>query len=662
MIGRVLSHYQLVEKIGAGGMGEVYRARDLKLERDVAIKVLPAGLLGDEAARHRFRKEALALSKLNHPHIETIHEFDTQEGVDFLVMEYISGVNLDHKLAQGALPEKEVARLGAQLAEGLAAAHGQGLVHRDIKPGNLRLTPDGRLKILDFGLAGILQPAAETPPTESLTQTQAIRGTLPYMAPEQLRGERADTRSDIWAAGAVLYEMATGQLPFPESHAPRLIAAILHEVPTAPSAVNRRVSPALENIILKALDKEPERRYQAAKELQVDLERITTPVPVRTIPRARWSLPRWSLAAAVALAVLLALWVGTILRQTGPAPATPAGPRLSTGARPSANAEANEYFEKAMLAMAARFDLPHARQMLERALTIDPQFAAARAEYGFTYLLLIDSGSSNDTSVLYKAEEELRRTLQDDPTSARAHSALAAVYLYQGRKELMPQEAEKALALDPNNLDALNWLQNYHDLNGEHAAAEALARRMLELSPTFFPARMNLGEIRRELGDAAGAIREQEKVLEQDPQNIFALVYLGRTYLEAGDLRRARETLARIPTEQRGNFQARLAWAVLLAREGKRAEARKEMDEEVLKYGAVVPNLTAMLAQFYAGIGDEEKALDWLDRAVRGGDERLEWFLRDPLLGGIRDHPRFQQIADSITFRRQQRAQIARQP
>ncbi len=317
MIGKTLSHYCIVEKIGAGGMGEVYRARDEHLGRDVAIKVLPAGTLADEQARKRFRKEAQALSKLNHPNIATVHDFDTQDGTDFLVMELVEGVTLSDKLAVGPLGEKEITRLGAQLAEGLAAAHEQRVVHRDLKPANLRVTPDGRLKILDFGLAKLVRPdvASATATTESFTETQGMAGTLPYMAPEQLRGEQVDARTDIYAAGAALYEMATGQRAFPETQTGRLMDAILHRAPQPPSGLNRRVSPVLESIILKALDKEPERRYQSAKELRVDLERLGAPVPLVAVRRPR-VLPRWwvlggGLAAVVGvLAVLLALNVG----------------------------------------------------------------------------------------------------------------------------------------------------------------------------------------------------------------------------------------------------------------------------------------------------------------------------------------------------------------
>jgi serine/threonine protein kinase len=213
MIGQTVSHYRIVEKIGAGGMGEVYRARDEHLDRDVAIKVLPPGTLGDESARKHFRKEALVLSKLNHPSIATIHDFDTQQGVDLLVMEYIPGITLSDKLANRPLPEKEVINLGTQLAEGLSAAHEHGVVHRDLKPGNLRLTDDGRLKILDFGLAKLRLPVTLSAATESMSETQGVAGTLPYMMPEQILGGDVDARTDIHAAGEVLYEMATDSSP-----------------------------------------------------------------------------------------------------------------------------------------------------------------------------------------------------------------------------------------------------------------------------------------------------------------------------------------------------------------------------------------------------------------------------------------------------------------
>jgi len=273
MIGQTLGHYRILEKVGAGGMGVVYRARDEQLDRDVALKVLPSGTLSDDTARRHFRKEAMALAKLNHPNIETVYEFGTQDGMDFLVMEYVPGKTLADRLIRGTLPEKEVIALGIQIAAALEEAHERGIVHRDLKPANIAITAKGRAKILDFGLAKLLQPVSEGT-TEFFTDSQAAAGTLPYMPPEQLMGDPVDARADIYTIGAVLYEMATDRRAFPEVLTSRLMDAILHQPPVTPRALNPRMSTALETIILKCLDKDPDRRYQSATELLVDLRRL----------------------------------------------------------------------------------------------------------------------------------------------------------------------------------------------------------------------------------------------------------------------------------------------------------------------------------------------------------------------------------------------------
>jgi len=313
--GQSLGRYRIIEQIGAGGMGVVYRARDERLERDVALKLLPAGTLADKVARKRFRQEALALSQLNHPNIATIYDFDSQSGVDFLAMEYIHGTTLDCKLTAGALAEKEVLSFGGQLASGLVAAHERGVVHRDLKPGNLRLTPDGQLKILDFGLAKLLPPEAASAGTETLSQTQhTVAGTLPYMAPEQLLGERVDARTDIYAMGAVLHAMATGRPPFPEEQTSRLADAILRQTPVPVRNLNPRISPQLETIILKCLEKDAENRYQSAKEAGVDLRRAAgahSGEMLRAAPkRALWYRTLAVLGAVAVTGLLFSLNVG----------------------------------------------------------------------------------------------------------------------------------------------------------------------------------------------------------------------------------------------------------------------------------------------------------------------------------------------------------------
>jgi len=304
MVGETISHYRVLAQVGAGGMGVVYKAYDEQLEREVALKVLLPGLLAEEGARKRFRKEALALARLNHPNIATIFEFGNEGGADFLVTEYIPGITLDMKLSAGALGVEETVRLGTQLATGLAAAHEHGLIHRDLKPGNLRVTPDGLLKILDFGLAQLIPRASDDGLTATQTRTQEIAGTLPYMAPEQLRGGVADARTDLWAAGAVLHEMATGKRPFSESGTPLLINAILNSNPARPSKTNQNIPSGMDDIILKALQKDVARRYQTASELRGDLERLAAGAPVLAEAKPQRV---WLAAAVVVLVVVLGL-------------------------------------------------------------------------------------------------------------------------------------------------------------------------------------------------------------------------------------------------------------------------------------------------------------------------------------------------------------------
>jgi len=286
LVGHTLGHYCILDRIGAGGMGVVYRAYDTRLDRDVVVKVLPQGALLDHKARKRFRKEAIALAKLNHPNIATIYDFDTQDETDFLVMEYVAGTTLTEMLRAGALSEKQTCAIGEQAAKALDCAHVTGLVHRDFKPGNIMISPTGHVKLLDFGISVLLKSGPQLVETRTASAFHELAGTLPYMSPEQLLGEPVDGRCDIFAVGSVLYEVATGQLPFNARTLPGLIDEILHKPAVSPKTINHRLSPGLTTIILKCLEKDPDNRYQSAKEIALDLRHVATDgvylAPVRT--------------------------------------------------------------------------------------------------------------------------------------------------------------------------------------------------------------------------------------------------------------------------------------------------------------------------------------------------------------------------------------------
>jgi serine/threonine protein kinase/tetratricopeptide (TPR) repeat protein len=283
-IGKIVGHYRLLEKIGAGGMGVVYRAHDERLDRDVALKVLSPDGFADENARKMFRQEALTISQLSHGNIASVFDFDTHEGLDFLVMEYVRGTTLAERLTKGPLQQKEVLGLGAQIVSALEEAHHNGVIHCDLKPGNIMVTASHyQVKLLDFGLAKMLRISG-TAITETADNLCTFWGTLPYMSPEQLLGKVPDFRSDIYSVGAILYEMATARRPFEEKLPTALTEEILHKLPAFPAFVNTSISPSVQGVILKCLEKDPDDRYQSLKELAVDLRRMAAPrLPVEIV-------------------------------------------------------------------------------------------------------------------------------------------------------------------------------------------------------------------------------------------------------------------------------------------------------------------------------------------------------------------------------------------
>ncbi len=286
LAGQSISHYKIVSLLGKGGMGEVYQARDAQLDRMVALKILPARVAADKERMQRFVREAKAASALNHAHVATIYEIGEAAGVSFIAMEYIEGQSLAAKINGQPLAVKEIVEIGSQIADALDEAHSKGITHRDIKPANVMLNERGQVKVLDFGLAKITRPQSIDSQVSTLAQTEpgVLMGTVPYMSPEQALGRDVDQRSDLFSVGAVLYEMATGRLPFAGASTSETLDRILHAQPEAMARFNYDVPAELERIVRKCLEKERERRYQSARELLIDLKNLQRDSDAKVAP------------------------------------------------------------------------------------------------------------------------------------------------------------------------------------------------------------------------------------------------------------------------------------------------------------------------------------------------------------------------------------------
>jgi serine/threonine-protein kinase len=652
----ILSHYRVLEKIGEGGMGVVYRAHDERLERDVALKVLPAGALANEAARKRFRKEALTLSKINHPNIAMVYDFDTQEDTDFLVEELIEGVSLSEMVISAPLSEREIVNLGSQLCEGLAAAHKQGVIHCDLKPANIRVTPEARLKILDFGLAKVLRhpgSGAGDDVTASMTGTQTVSGTLPYMSPQQLLNERLDARSDIWAAGCVLYEMATARRPFLGS-GPALIDAILHQQPPVISKLKPNISGALEAVIQKCLDKDPDKRYYSAREIAVDLRRAVS-APMSTGIRLR--LRRWYAALAVAAALTAVIGIGVFTESrfrksssrqaaevTAPGQVVPHESYLSglkhlerwdkTGNIDGAIADFQQVvktdpaFALGYSALAeaywAKYRLDHNSRWIEqveancrRAAELNNQLPAV-----YVSLARVHNGKGEYNLAL----QEIQQALKLEPHDPDALLGEASVYASLGRTEEAESTFKKAAALRPQTWGGHYELGAFYYRQKRYDDAAAEFRRVIELTPDNAMAHATLGGMMQLLHQNDEAERELKRSLELQPSyaaytNLGALYYRQRRWAESAAMTRKALQI---------NSEDYSAWANLgmayewLNQQKESDEAyRQELVhlEKIAKINADDADVQAQLALLYSRLKQREKAIPRIEAALARAPE-----------------------------------------
>jgi eukaryotic-like serine/threonine-protein kinase len=552
--GTVLGRYRLLERIGEGGMGEVWKAHDDNLDRDVAIKMLLRGTLGNTTTRERFRREALVLSRLSHPGVATIFDFDTRDGCEFLVMEYVAGGTLQSRLAAGPLPVDDVLRLGAAIADALDNAHRHGFLHRDLKPGNIALTIDGHPKILDFGIAMLL---ADNNVAGRITQAGMVLGSLPYMSPEQLTGEECDARTDIYALGVMLFEMLTGQRPFVKERSEALMFAIISNAAQSVRTLRPDVPETVDRLIAECLRKDPSQRPLSAAHVSQALRGISEGVPTAALP-----LPRRDTIRAIAVLPLRNVsrdpsqeyfadgMTESIISDLARVKALRVISRTSVmrykevaKSLPEIACELNvdAVLEGSALLVGNRVRLS---VQLVMART-DETIWSERYDRDLADLLGMQSELAETVTraiAIQLTPTEATKLANREPVNAEAHlEYLKSRYsFFGGSPEAMDvalRHAKRALELDPTSALAWSVLANCHifrAIRGMDPPAEATAaamtavKRALQLDPSVADAHVALGTILSHSGDLAGGLRALEKAVELNPGLGEAHILLGR--------------------------------------------------------------------------------------------------------------------------------------
>jgi tetratricopeptide (TPR) repeat protein len=659
--GARFGNYEVLDLIGEGGMGEVYRARDSRLDRTVALKIVSERQTPRRSAPSRLEREARSLAKLSHPNIVTVHEVGASDGTAFIVMELLEGQTLAQVIPAAGLPWSRAVAFAAAIADALACAHDAGVVHRDLKPGNMFVTRDDRIKVLDFGIAadtgadGAALHARGRDATAGL-----VLGTVSYMSPEQVNGGRVDPRSDIFALGCVLYEMLSGHAAFGSGTPPETMAAILRDRPEDLATTARGDIPGqVAAIVARCLEKHPERRFQSARDLAFALKETLRHAEADAPRRARaasWPRLRHAMAAAAVLMSLGTLWLVTRTRGWGGKPGGPGGANGANLAaafvppRPEIPAAIDAFLRgRRALERRTEADLRNAVRAFDAAIDAEPSYAPAYAGLSDAYAQLGYGSFVAPEDAFPRARAAAERALALAPDLADAHASLAFTLMYFAWDFAgAEREFRRALELNPNLPTAHQWYA-YLLTALERPAAEAereiaAARSLDPLSVSIYIDQAYILHYYDRNDEALDAVRS---ALEMNAAFPPAFFWLGRIYTSMGRYDEAREALQRIGP-LRSWTPAMAVLGYLYAKSGQPANARAILAEfDALAVSGRYASAYA-IAVVHAALGDRERALASLDQAYRERSHWLVWLKRDQRWNEIRADQRFQQLVGDV--------------
>jgi tetratricopeptide (TPR) repeat protein/predicted Ser/Thr protein kinase len=624
MIGETLGHYRIVELVGRGGMGEVYRAEDLRLGRTVALKVLPAELAGRRAARERLIREARAASKLTHPNIATIYEVNEARGRVYVSMEFVEGENLTQRLQHGAPSSDEVIDIGSQVAEALDAAHGSGIVHRDVKPENILVDPEGRVKVVDFGLAFELPDPVDTQALTSdstrsarLTRSGTTVGTIAFMSPEQVRGETPDVRADLFSLGVVLYQMITRRIPFTGPTPLAMAAAIMHDPPAPFGEAGNAHPPALREITLRCLDKDPAGRPASALHIRDALRLVeqghATGRIRRVLGRRVW---RRRTVVGLGLAVLLlAAWaIGFWWSRIGEAE-TPA--RIAALEARRSYLQARSYEARG----STLHQLTLAERLFRRALEQEPgnpflegELARFLADFEFEY-------PGSEPGRRDEIERLSAQAIRADPDLAPAWVARARLLLIEGDPAGALEAARRAVELDRGSPVGRIVLGDALIDSGQVEAGLAELRRAVEEGEEHIASRGRLARQLLDQGKLDEAAAEYGRLLEYAPDSPTALNNLAAIHLARGNYVEAIQLLKRVLQVQPDDFAASNLGTAYFYLD--RMDEAIDAFHEAVRLAPDEPLGKQNLAEAYEAAGDAENAAAWFADALQAYDAAL---------------------------------------